>query len=391
MGDQLLIEGGRRIELCVRLVDTVARFGGDEFVVLLEDIESIREATHIADRIQSALTLPFNLDGHPVSSSASIGIILNIAELETPEEILRDADIAMYRAKALGKARYAIFNSQMRDNAFTRSELERDLPNALERGEIKLHYQPILSLSNGKLTGFEALARWQHPTRGLIAPAEFIPIAEESGFIIPLGQWILREACRQILEWQIQFSATPPFTISVNLSAKQFVQPDLISQVTQALQETGLDARSLKLEITESVLMDDPGSGTALLEQLRSLGIGVEIDDFGTGYSSLSRLERLPINALKIDRSFVSKLGVGGGGTGIIRTIMALAHELGMEVIAEGVESAEQLVMLQDLGCEYGQGYLFSKPLDNKATGALLAEWFATEFHRPGNFKTGYC
>jgi PAS domain S-box-containing protein len=291
----------------------------------------------------------------------------------------RDADIAMYRAKALGRSRYEVFTPEMRDRAVTLLELESALRLALERGELFIHYQPIVLLTSNRIVGFEALARWQHPTRGLVAPAEFIPLAEETGLILPIGKWVLREACRQMQVWQTQFPAKPPLTISVNLSAKQFAQSDLIQQVSQILQETGLDPSSLKLELTESVLVQAAESVYALLAQLRALGVEVQIDDFGTGYSSLGYLHQLPIDTLKIDRTFVNRIGLNGNGIDMVRTVLALAHDLGMKVVAEGIETPDQLSKLKGLECEYGQGYLFAKPINHHDASALLAEKFGAE------------
>lgn len=286
--------------------------------------------------------------------------------------VLRDADIAMYRAKALGKARYEVFDTDMRARAVARLGLETDLRRAVDRGEFQVRYQPIVSLASGRITGFEALVRWQHPGHGLVSPAEFIPVAEETGLIITIDRWVLREACRQMRAWQVQFPADPPLTISVNLSSKQFAQPDLVEQVEQILQETGLDARSLRLEITESVIMDGAEAAAAVLAQLKALGLRVHMDDFGTGYSSLSYLNRFPIDTIKIDWSFINKMVVNGDNSGIVQTIVMLAHELGIDAIAEGVETAEQLAQLRALKCEYGQGYFFSRPLDREAVEALI-------------------
>lgn len=369
IGDQLLIAFSRRLEACLRSVDTFVRLGGDEFVILLEDITSFSDATHVAERIRQELALPFNLGGHEVFTTTSIGIALSTTVYDQPEDLLRDADIAMYRAKALGKARYEIFDPVMHTQALILLQVENDLRRAIERQEFRIYYQPIVELQTGIVIGFEALLRWQHPSQGLVLPATFIPVAEETGLIVPIGYWILRSACRQLCLWQ-RFSAKS-LTISVNLSGRQFSQPDLIDQIDQILQETGLDASSLSLEITESMIMEDE-SATATLLQLRNLGVKVSIDDFGTGYSSLGRLHHFPINVLKIDRSFVSGIGVSEGNLEIIQAIVTLAHQLGMDVITEGVETLEQLLELRKLKCEYGQGYLFSRPLDSLAAEALI-------------------
>jgi diguanylate cyclase (GGDEF)-like protein len=369
IGDQLLIAFVRRVEQCLRSTDTVARLGGDEFAILLDDINDINDATQIADRIQKALTLPFNLSGYEVFISTSIGIALSTTGYEQPEELLRDADTVMYRAKALGKARHEVFDKAMHTRAVTLLQLDNDLRRALERQELQIHYQPIVLLKTGRITGFEALVRWQHPIRGLVSPAEFVPLAEETGLIVPIGGWVLREACSQMRAWQEQFFTTSPLTLSVNFSGKQFSQPNLIEQIEQILQETGFDVHSLKLEITESVLIENAEAAAAMLSQLRSLGVQIYMDDFGTGYSSLSYLHRFPVDVLKIDRAFISRIGVD---LELVRAIITMAHNLNMNVVAEGIETPEQLTQLIALQCEYGQGYLFSKPLNREGAGALI-------------------
>jgi len=293
--------------------------------------------------------------------------------------LLRDADTAMYRAKSLGRACHEVFDRTMHLRAVELLHLETDLRRAIERQELQLYYQPIVSLTTGKIHGFEALIRWQHPERGLISPAEFIPVAEETGLIVPIGLWVLREACQQTQKWQKQFSDNFPLTISVNLSGKQFSQPDLIEQIEQILQATSLDARSLKLEITESVMMENAESAAKMLLKLKALGVQLHIDDFGTGYSSLSYLHRFPIDQLKIDCSFVKRMGVDDESAEIVRAIVTLAHNLGMHVTAEGVETAEQLMHLRTLECEYGQGYFFFKPLTEKVVEKLILteqQWY---------------
>jgi diguanylate cyclase (GGDEF)-like protein len=373
VGNQLLIAIARRLEAVLRSVDTVARFGGDEFTILLEDIEDISTAIHLAERIQEALALPFNLNENEVFTNASIGIVLSSRNYDQPEHLLRDADIAMYRAKTLGKARYKVFNTTMHNRAVVLLQLETDLRRAIKREEFRIYYQPIVSLVTGRIIGFEALVRWHHPERGLISPMEFIPVAEETGMIVFIGQWVLHEACRQMHTWQAQFPTTPPLIINVNLSGKQLTQPDLIKQIDQVLHNTRLDARSLKLEITESVIIDNTESAIAMLSQLRTLNIELQMDDFGTGYSSLSYLHRLPINTLKIDRSFISNIGIRGENLEIVRAIVKLAHSLNMDVTAEGIETVEKLSQLRALRCDRGQGYFFSRPLESKAVEVLLA------------------
>lgn len=372
LGDQLLIGIASRLKVCLRPTDTVARLGGDEFTILLEDIETISDAIRIAERVKEELSLPFQLDGQEVFTSASIGIALSATGYDQPEDLLRDADIAMYRAKSQGSTRYEIFNPEMHVRAVALLQLETDLRNALERQEFRLHYQPIVSLLTGKTIGFEALIRWQHPQHGLQNPAEFIAAAEEAGLIARIDQWVIRVACSQLRQWQLQLPATSPLIISVNLSGKQFTQPNLIEQINQILQETGLDASCLRLEITEGAIMDGAESATAMLLQLRELGVQLSIDGFGTGYSSLGRLHRFPINGLKIDRSFVSRMGIEEGNSEIVETIVTLAHKLGVDVTAEGLETAEQLAQLRALQCEYGQGNFFSQPLDSEAAEALI-------------------
>lgn len=373
VGDQLLIAIARRLESCLRPSDELARLGGDEFTILLDDIRDVSEATAVAEHIHQTLKLPFNLNGYEVFTTASIGIALSATGYDRPEDLLRDADTAMYRAKANGKARHAVFDTAMYNCAVALLQLETELRWAIERQELQVYYQPIVSLTTGKIVWFEALVRWQHPEQGLISPADFIPVAEETGLIIPIGQWVLRESCCQLRRWQQQFRSYPPLTISVNLSGKQFSQPDLIEQIDQTLKETGLPPGSLKLEITESGIMENADSVAALLEQLKVLKIHLCIDDFGTGYSSLSRLHQFPINTLKIDRSFVSEMTEDGENAEIVQAIITLAHNLGMDVIAEGIETAEQLAQLRMLQCEHGQGYFFSRPLNSKTAEMLMA------------------
>jgi diguanylate cyclase (GGDEF)-like protein/PAS domain S-box-containing protein len=373
VGDQLLVGIARRLESYVRSIDTVARLGGDEFTILLEDLKDPIETVEIVNRIQRELSAPFKLGVHEVFTSVSIGVAPSTTGYERAEDILRDADTAMYRAKSSGKARHEVFDREMHAHAMNLLHIETDLRRAVERGELRLHYQPIVSLADEKLIGFEALVRWQHSERGLVSPMDFIPVAEETGQIVPIGRWILREACRQMSEWKRRDASAASLFISVNLSGKQFTQPDLLGQVTRALAETGLDPRSLKLEITESVVMENIEAAVETLESLRSLGVEMSIDDFGTGYSSLSYLHRLPIDTLKVDRSFVSRMASNNENTEIVRTIVTLAQSLDLKVVAEGVETSEQLAQLQILRCEGGQGFLFSKPLDAASAAALLA------------------
>jgi diguanylate cyclase (GGDEF)-like protein len=374
IGDQLLVGIARRLETCLRPGDTVARLGGDEFTILLEDVTDAHEVTVIAQRIQKELALPFNLGGYEVFTTASIGIAPSTIGYEHPDDILRDADTAMYRAKSLGKSRYEIFDKEMHTHAVNLLNLETDLRRALERREFAVYYQPIVSLETGVLQGFEALLRWRHPSHGFIAPAEFIPVAEETGLILPVGRWALEEACRQMREWQAQFPHAAEMYVSVNLSGRQFANPELCEQIREALETTGLKPEGLKLEITESVVMENIEKTIEMLRQLRALGVESSIDDFGTGYSSLSYLHHFPSTTLKIDRSFISRMGGADENAEIVRTILLLARNLGMCVVAEGVETESQLTQLQTLACDYGQGYLFSKAVNAAAIGRLLSE-----------------
>jgi diguanylate cyclase (GGDEF)-like protein len=374
LGDQLLVEVASRLRAVLRTIDTIARLGGDEFVILLEDVSGEVDAIAAAERIQTALALPFDLYGNRLHTSASIGIVLSNATYESGSDVLRDADVAMYHAKAHGKARHALFDAGMRARAVARLVLENELRLALERGEFQLHFQPIIDLGSQRLAGFEALIRWSHPYRGLVSPAEFVPVAEEMGLIVPIGNWVVRDACRQMADWQREYPEAADLTVSVNLSARQFRQADLPAQVGLALLQTGLPARNLKLEITESALIDDADEAVAMLSELRALGVHVQIDDFGTGYSSLSYLQRFPLDALKIDRSFIRRISAEGGSIEIVRTIVNLAHELGLAVIAEGIETREQLGYMRTLAVEMGQGYYISKPITvEQAASFILA------------------
>ncbi|HEX8557434.1 MAG TPA: EAL domain-containing protein [Pyrinomonadaceae bacterium] len=363
VGDQLLVGIAHRLEACLRPGDTVARLGGDEFTILLEDLASTDDALEVARRVQEAVTQPFNIGGHEVFTTASIGIALSATGYERAEDLLRDADTAMYRAKMEGKKRHVVFDKGMHDRAMELLQIETDLRRAITRKEFFLNYQPIVNLETGKVASFEALVRWRHPERGLVMPGEFVPVAEETGLIVPLGLFVLNEACRQLRSWQQLGLADERVTMSVNLSSRQFSQADLIEQVSGALRDAGLSAANLKLEITESMVMENIDTAIDMLTQLRLLGVGLSIDDFGTGYSSLSYLHRFPIDTLKIDRSFVTQMTDNAENAEIVRTIVTLARSLDMDVIAEGVETREQLRRLGSLGCDYGQGYLFSRPV----------------------------
>jgi len=372
IGDQLLISLGQRLVTCLRPHDTVARLGGDEFSILLEDIGGIGNATYIADRIGTAMRAPFKLTDHEVFATASIGIALCAGEYEHPDQVLRDADTAMYEAKANGRAQYVVFEPGMHTHAVARLRLETDLRKAIERKEFAIFYQPILSLTTNSIVGFEALVRWQHPERGLLNPGDFIKMADETGMIVAIDRLVLREACRQMKEWMEQHPSDGLSFISTNLSNKQMIQPDLVEYVGRVLKETGLNPKNLKLEITEEVIIENPDKMVALLTRLKALGVQIYVDDFGTGYSSLSHLHRLPIDGLKIDRSFIKSMGDHGENQKIIKTIILLAHDMNIGVIAEGVETANQMGHIKSLGCEQWQGYLFSKPVDGDSASTLL-------------------
>jgi diguanylate cyclase (GGDEF)-like protein/PAS domain S-box-containing protein len=379
MGDQLLIAISRRLESCTREADTVARVGGDEFINLIDDVDSADIILSVPDRILDSLRTPFSLDGHEVFVTASIGVALSGNSDLSADEFVRNADIAMYRAKSLGKAGFVVFDDAMHASAVSRLRMESDLRQATKRGEFQLHYQPIVSLRTGKVRSFESLLRWYHPERGLICPDDFIALAEETKLILPMGLWVVRTAADQLRKWQMQFGTSPPLSISVNLSCRQFCQPDLVQQVEKTLLETGLDPRCLNMEITESAIMEHVESASSALSKLKSVGIKLSMDDFGKGYSSLSYLHQFPFDTLKIDRSFISSIGDSGEHTEIVRTIISLAKCLGLEVVAEGVETESQLYQLRNLGCHFAQGYFFSRPLTAEAAGALLRDqprWF---------------
>lgn len=362
-GDELLLAVAQRVRACLRDPDTLARLGGDEFVVLLHEVEDADGAEQVARRIQGELSRPFEVNGVQLLTSASIGIVLGDESYARAEEVLRDADIAMYRAKAKGRACHAVFDTSMRSQVLSRLQMESELRRAVDSGMLELHYQPLVSLESGACSGFEALVRWRHPERGMISPAEFIPLAEESLLIVTIDRWVLREACRQLKEWQERIPGARELKINVNLSGKDFAQPDLIEQVVGVLRETGISPGSLRLEITERLVMENIELATQTLRQLQALGVQIDIDDFGTGFSSLTYLFQLPVNTLKIDRSFVNQIGVDGRKTEIVQTIVHLSHNIGLAVVAEGVETGDQVERLRTIGCDEAQGYLFARPL----------------------------
>jgi predicted signal transduction protein with EAL and GGDEF domain len=390
-GDQLIVEIAQRLMQSLRRVDiisrlsdapgavprvdeeiTLARLGGDEFTILLEDIGEASDSVRVAERIQQALASPFLISLQEVFSTASIGIALSETGYSAAEDMLRDADNAMYRAKTLGGSRCEIFDPGMHAGAVGRLKLETDLRRALDREEFCVYYQPIVSLQDFHITGFEALVRWKRPGFGVVMPGDFIPLAEESDLIVLIGKWVLQEACRQMSVWNLQFPSDPPLTIAVNVSSKQFAEPDLVSQIGRVLRDTGLDPRSLKVEVTESVSMRDAERTARTLCDLNALGVRSSIDDFGTGYSSLSYLRRFPLDTLKIDRSFISDMNNNNESLEVVKTIMTLAHKIGLVVVAEGVETPEQADQLKSLACESAQGYFFSKPLNPEQVGQEL-------------------
>ncbi|SEL96401.1 PAS domain S-box-containing protein/diguanylate cyclase (GGDEF) domain-containing protein [Syntrophus gentianae] len=372
-GDAVLVETARRLEKCARPGDTTARLGGDEFVMLFEDIKNEENAKAIAERIQKAFMEPFRVSEAELVSTPSIGIALGSSEYLHAEDLLRDADITMYQAKALGRGRCEVFSPAMRLRAVALVRLEADLRAALERDEFHIHYQPIVSLKDSRIVGMEALLRWQHPHQGLIAPSDFIPLAEDTGLILPMGEWVLRTACGHLKTWLD--NGVPPLRLAVNISPVQLKDPGFTDMVTTVIKESGIKPDNLELEITETVLMEQTSSIVEVLLKLKAFGIHISLDDFGTGYSSLNYLQNLPIDTLKIDRSFIRKLFFNQEQPKIIETILTLGNNLGMEVIAEGIETTEQLKKLQAMKCRQGQGFFFSRPMDESAAASLLSSF----------------
>jgi diguanylate cyclase (GGDEF)-like protein/PAS domain S-box-containing protein len=373
-GDALLVEVASRLTSCVRGADTVARLGGDEFTVLLEDVYNEAEAEQLAERIGEALRAPFVIGERDVLITASVGLALSAPQRTHPESLLRNAGIAMYRSKVAGKARHSVFDSGMNDLSIERFEFEADLRQALALGQFQVHYQPILSLVDGQVTEVEALVRWERPGHGLVGPTAFIPVAEETGLIVPIGRWVLEQACAQAAAWRADFPIDPPLVMSVNLSARQFLDPDLLADIYRTLDTTGLDPRTLKLELTESVAMHDIDATVAKLQALKEAGIQLAIDDFGTGYSSLNYLKRLPVDTLKIDRSFVEGLGHDVLDAAIVQSVVTLARTLQLNVVGEGIESQAQAAQLRALGCARGQGFLFARPEPAEVVSSLLRQ-----------------
>ena len=372
-GDQLLIETSLRLTRHVRSVDSVARLGTDEFLLLLDDLKTATNSSRVATRIQEAVARPFHVNSREVFLSANIGITASTTAYDHPDDMLRDAGVAMYRAKDSGQDAFVMFDPTMHAQAMARIKLEGDLRRAVEQEEFRLYYQPIVSLDTGRVTGFEALLRWQHPEQGLMSPADYIHVAEATGLILPIGRWVILEACRQLHEWRQRDSTSAPLTMSVNLSGRQFNDPDLLPFIEQILRDTNLEEGDLKLEITESVMMENVQSVAPLLQRLKRHRVHICIDDFGTGYSSLSYLQQLPIDFLKIDQSFIARMNEDAKSMEIIHTITSLAHTLGTKIIAEGVDHPEQVVRLKSWKCQYGQGYYFAKPLTSEAATAFLA------------------
>ncbi len=380
-GDKLLRVIAERVQRACRPSDTVARFGGDEFVIVVENIHDVRGATSAAERIQEEFRVPFDIEGLEVFASISIGIAIWNPGYERPEDLLRDADTAMYRAKAMGRNSFAVFDEEMHARVVATLKLETDLRRALARNEFRTYYQPIVSINDGRICGFEVLVRWKHPERGILLPGEFIRVAEEMGTIIQIDRWVAEEACRQLRAWQNTYRHSPPLTVSVNISGTQFMQPDLVTRIDHILRSTGLYGRSLTIEVTESVLMENAQYAAEMLDQLRALDIGISIDDFGTGYSSLAYLRRFKIDTLKIDYSFVSRMLADEESSEIVRTITTLAGNLGKQTVAEGVETRSQFEALQRFNVDRVQGIFISPPVPADEAEALLQKTLSVDNH----------
>jgi diguanylate cyclase (GGDEF)-like protein/PAS domain S-box-containing protein len=392
-GDELLIQISKRLRANFRDSDTLsrsedlaqsgedalARLGGDEFTVLLEDVHDPSDAIRVGERMQSRLAAPFELKGQQLVITASIGVVSSASSYSTAEEMLRDAEIAMYRAKQAGKGRCEVFDPTMHSTAVMRLRLETDLRRGIENGEMAVYYQPIVSVVTGKITGFEALSRWL-PRSGPVSPADFIPIANETGLILAINNALMRDACHQVLAWQSQFRCDPPLSISVNITQKQFVESELAREIAAVLKETGISPGALNLEITETITMEHPDRALSILSDIKSLGVGLSVDDFGTGYSSLSRLPRLPVDALKIDRVFISDMNTNHENYEIVRLIIALAHNIGLKVVAEGTEREEQIAELRRLNCQFAQGFLYSPPVSPENALGLLKRNYGESF-----------
>ena len=374
IGDDVLVAVARRLESCVRGEDTVARASGDEFVVLLESISDDSDGSRVAERMHRSLSAPIDTVEGEVYTAVSMGIVLSSSGLDTPAALMQQAGIAMTRAKSAGRGRYEMYDQAMHVRALARLRMETDLRHALERGEFEIYYQPLVTLSTGRITELEALLRWHHPQHGLVAPLEFIPLAEETGMIVAIGGWVLAEACRQTREWQQRFAGQGHLALSVNLSPKQFAQAGFVPFVETTVRASGLDPRSLKLEITESFAIEDPNGTRALLTSLRALGIQIYLDDFGTGYSSLGYLHQLPLDGIKIDRCFVTRMDSGPLHRQLVHTVRDLAMNIGVAAVAEGVETVSQLDALRSLGCESAQGFLFSRPVPCDVIERLLTD-----------------